>query len=186
MARIGVDIDEPVFPWIELAHAACEAAGITNGQQVTRWAMHEDYGVTSDVLWSVLNEAYHNGMLLTGPPINDAVNQLQRLRNAGHTVHLATARGVEGPLATLIRHHTILWLDREHIPHDTLTFSADKTIVQTDWFIDDGVHNYDAVRPFTEVYLLNGPHNQFEDDRRRVDSLKEFVDIVLIAEETFG
>ena len=54
-----------------------------------------------------------------------------------------------------------------------------RLLINVDWFLDDGIHNYDDMRPYTEAFLLNVWHNQVDDDRRRVDSLKAFVDIVL-------
>lgn len=180
MARVGLDVDDVLYPWTWLAHEECSAAGITKGRRITQWAFHEDYGVSSKVVWDVLHRAYENGMLLNGEPIGDAEHQIQRLRKAGHTVHLITARGFEGPMAPLVREHTVKWLSKVALPHDTLTFSKDKRLINVDWFLDDGIHNYDDMRPYTEAFLLNVVHNQVEGDgRRRVDSLKEFVDIVL-------
>lgn len=180
MKRIGVDIDDVLMPWADTAHSLCEAAGVTNGASITCWEFWKDYGCEPQVIWDLLDHATVNGGLYDVDPYDGAAEALQRLQDAGHTVHLVTARGflANGPL---IRQLTCEWLDVHAIPHDTLTFSKDKRVVPVDHFIDDSLRNYDQLDAAgVDVHLLNRSHNQVQPcHRRRVDSLQEFVDQVI-------
>lgn len=175
--RIGLDIDDVLFPWSTHAHTACENAGITNGKVVTQWGMHLDYGCTSDEVWEVINQEYVDGML-TRSPYDGVQEILTDLRNAGHTVHLATARGFEGPLAGLVRHHTIEWLQVHEIPHDSMTFTADKSLLNVDVFLDDGIHNVEALQKAKiRAWLRDQPHNQAS-TLPRVADLAAFANLI--------
>lgn len=180
--RVGVDIDDVLTPWADTAHSICESAGITNGAKITRWEFWKDYGCEPGLVWDLLDQATVNGGLYDTPPYPGAIEQLQRLADAGCTIHLVTARGfmANGPL---IRRLTCDWLETWPFPHDSLTFSKDKRVVPTDFFIDDSLKNYDQLAETgTRVYLLNRSHNQVgPDNRRRVDTLEEFVNEVLSA-----
>lgn len=179
--RIGVDIDDVLFPWYETAHTICEAAGITNGATPTTWSPHEQYGCTLDQWLEVLSDATVDGTLYGGAPYPGTVEALTRLRDAGHTVHLVTARGFLAH-GDLIREQTIKWLADHAIPHDTLTFSKRKAVVRTDYFIDDSEKNVKELADLHDgpiVYLLDQPHNRHFYWPRRIYSFTEFADDIL-------
>jgi FMN phosphatase YigB (HAD superfamily) len=171
-----MDIDDVLFPWSDLSHAACERAGITNGKQITQWGMHLDYGCTPDEVWAVIDAEYVDGMLRK-PPYPGAVEILEGLRKAGHTIHLATARGFEGKLADVVRRDTVAWVMQ--IPHDSLTFTQHKPLLNVDVFLDDGVHNVEALQAAgIRAYLRDQRHNQ-SSDLPRVADLAEFANLIL-------
>jgi hypothetical protein len=174
--RIGLDIDDVLFPWTEHAHAAAEAAGITNGAQVTQWAFHNDYGCTRDEWWAVINEAYVAGML-ERDPYPGVVELLGEVHQNGHSIHLVTARGFEGGLADLVRTTTAAWSRR--LPHDSLTFSKDKTVLRCDQFLDDSVSNVESLhRAGVPACLRTQPHNARSATQftfHRVADLAEFL-----------
>jgi hypothetical protein len=177
--RIGIDIDDVLYPWYDTAHQLCVEAGITNGVTPCTWAPYEDYGCTDQEWYRVLSAGAQTGALYDAEPISGTVEQLCRLRDAGHTVHLVTARGSlrHGPRIQML---TIQWLHQHGVPHDSLTFAKDKRAVITDVFLDDAHHNYDQLDGYTEVWLLDVQHNgAHREGRRRVGSVKEFVDMVL-------
>ena len=178
--RIGIDIDDVLYPWYLTAHMLSEAAGITNGVTPTTWRCYEDYGCTDQEWFDVLADATLSGDLYTAPPIGDTVEQLQRLRDAGHTIHLVTARGFMQH-GEAIRLLTVEWLAAWDIPHDSLTFTRDKRVVVTDVFLDDASHNYDELTAAgRKAWLLHAPHNaEHRDGRLCVETLGEFVDAVL-------
>lgn len=172
--KIGLDYDDVIFPWSRYAHEACEAAGITNGKQVTQWAMYLDYGCTSEVLWRALDGAYLGGMLLR-QPYEGVQEVLADLRDAGHTIHIATARGFEGRMATLVREHTVQNIADYGIPHDSLTFTKDKTIIGADVFLDDSIPNVVALRAAgVDAYLNDQCHNRSDTELPRVANLAAF------------
>lgn len=176
---IGFDIDDVLFPWSRYAHEACRAAGITNGRSITQWEFEKDYGCTREELWAVLNDAYWAGMLLRHP-IDGVLAVLDEIAFDGHRIHLVTARGHEGELSALVRNDTREWLRRWRVPHSSLTFSKDKTVVPVDFFIDDNLEHYDALDVLgTKVYLQGTTHNRVKGcTRRRVNTLVEFRDAV--------
>lgn len=178
--KIGIDIDDVLYPWYATAHLLCERAGITNGAKATTWAPHESYGCTRDQWHDVLAAGAISGELYNQTPYAGVAFQLLRLQAEGHTVHLVTARGFLAN-GDLIKRHTVEWLAEHRIPHDSLTFSKDKRLVVTDWFLDDAVHNYDQLLGHTNVRLLVAEHNQSDPrcERLRVASVVEFVDLVL-------
>lgn len=180
--RVGIDIDDVLYPWYDVAHRVCEAAGITNGVTPETWAPHEEYGCT-DVEWlDALGAATLSGELYNAEPFAGVVDELARLHAAGHTIHLVTARGFMQH-GTQIRDATVHWLAKWQIPHDSLTFARDKRAVVTDVFLDDAPHNYDQLVDHTEVWLLPARHNAAHiEGRRSIASLREFVDLVLARE----
>lgn len=177
--RIGVDIDDVVYPWYATAHAISEAAGITNGNEPTSWAPFDQYGCTDQEWYDVLAEATLNGALYMQRPIPGAIEALERLHGAGHTIHLVTARGFLTH-GTEIRLQTVEWLEALNVPHDTLTFSKRKAVVPTDFFIDDSEKNVlELANHGVRTYMMNQPHNQHVDYPFRVNHISEFVDEVL-------
>lgn len=181
--RLGIDVDDVLFPWSTRAHEACVAAGITNGNPITQWAFYKDYGCTHDELWDVLHQAYEGGMLRTAP-MPSAALALDILRDAGHSVHIVTARGFEGPLAELVRAETVAWLYDWGIPHDSLTFTKKKSLLALDVLADDGPKNIIEVEGAGTVgYLIDSIHNQDFDHPRRVPHIIEFAAEILRAGE---
>lgn len=177
--RIGFDIDDVLYPWYVTAHGLCEAAGITNGNEPTSWAPYEQYGCTDQQWFDALAVGTLDGSLYSVPPIEGVVDDLFRLREAGHSIHLVTARGFLRH-GELIRQQTVTWLRQWDIPHDSLTFSKDKRVANVDVFIDDAAHNYDQLIGTTAVWLLHAPHNGPERDGRfTMATVGEFVDMVL-------
>lgn len=180
MCRVMLDLDDVIYPWSATAHAICEKAGITGGNKITQWEFWRDYGCDPDDVWTVLNHHTREGGLYDVPPYDDALPALTRLTDAGCGIHLVTARGFQGPDRTLIRQLTCDWLAAWDVPHDSLTFSRDKRVVPTDYFVDDSLKNYDQLdEAGVCVYLLARSHNNASGDRRRVGTLDEFVDEVL-------
>jgi hypothetical protein len=177
--RVGIDIDDVLYPWYDVAHQICTRAGITNGATPTSWQPFHEYGCTDQQWFDALAAATLTGELYSAAPFPGTPEQLSRLIDAGHTVHLVTARGFMQN-GTEIRQSTIEWLDDWSIPHHSLTFAKDKRAVLTDVFLDDAAHNYDQIDDHTEVWLLHAPHNvSARAGRRSVPSVAAFVDLIL-------
>jgi len=176
--RVGLDIDDVLFPWTEHAHAAAERAGITNGAQITQWDFAADYGCTREEWWDVINAEYRAGML-EREPYPGTANLLALARENGATIHLVTARGFEGQLAGFVRRTTAEWATQ--LPHDSLTFSKDKAAVRTEVFLDDSVHNCLAVKKVgTFAFLRDQVHNRGMESARlpRARDLAQFLCLV--------
>lgn len=180
--RIGVDVDDVIYDWFGRAHERCEAAGITNGVTPSRWEMYDDYGVDLDTWLAVIEMATLDSSLYMGEPIPGAIQALHQLRDAGHTLHIVTARGFLAH-GDLIRKHTVEWLRAYDVPHDTLTFSKRKSIVQTDVFVDDSWKNVqELVAAGVPTWMVDAPHNQGVEYAHRVPSVVEFAAEILAME----
>ena len=72
------------------------------------------------------------------------------------------------------------WLHRHGLHFDSLTFSADKTVVSLDVMVDDKIANYDALETAgVEAWLLTRPWNQHDKTpRRRVLDLLHFAEVI--------
>lgn len=191
---IGVDVDDVLHPWYVTAHALCEVAGITNGVTPKTWRAYEEYPCDVEVWAKVLDTATFDGSLYGVPPIPGSVEALRRLLFAGHRIHLVTARGM-GSWQTpeqraQIHQQTEAWVVEYAIPHDTLTFASDKAKIaldnRLDYFIDDGVHNFQALEmcaPNVATYLLTAPHNGDFYTPFRLETMDEFADLIIEAGE---
>lgn len=156
---VGVDIDDVLFPWYDLAHEACVAAGITNGMTPTSWAPFEDYGCTDQQWYDVLAGALHAGMY-EAPPLNGAVEALHRITDAGHKIHIVTARGLLAH-GLAIKAATVAWIEANDVPHVALHFTGDKTLVRTDVFVDDHPRHVRGLEAQgTRTWLVDRPYNQ--------------------------
>jgi hypothetical protein len=191
---IGVDIDDVLHPWFLTAHGLCELAGITNGVTPKTWRMADEYGCDKDVWVKVLEQATKEGTLYGVPPIPGAVEALRRLYFAGHRIHLITARGTavwQSPAEQAeIHRQTREWVEEYAVPHESLHFIADKPwaarTIGLQYFIDDGVHNFEALEreaPETITYLMTAPHNEDFWTPFRLGTMDEFAEVITEAAE---
>ncbi len=184
--RVGVDLDGVVYDFGRhvrrylvdyeghdvqaLAHLDSSNFWIEWGWDDERFMRACDVAVDAGVLYA------------TGEPNAGAVEALQRIADAGHELHVVTARASgTAPTAALVA--TESWLKAYGIPYSSLTMSVDKTIVPTDVFVEDSAQNYDTlVAAGVRAYLLNRPWNApFNDGRRRVADVAEFADAILMS-----
>jgi len=180
--KIGVDIDDVLYPWYDTAHEVCVRAGITNGVTPTQWDVPADYGCTLEEWIATLQGGTLDGSLYSGPPYPGVLRSLERLVEAGHTIHLVTARGWLQH-GHEIKRHTVAWLREWEVPYSSLTFSRDKTILAADVFVDDSPTNYDTLwQAGLACFLIDQPWNQDVPaffDGSRVLSFNHFTELVM-------
>jgi hypothetical protein len=177
--KVGIDIDDVLFPWYEKAHAACVAAGVTNGVEPSTWSPADEYGCSLDEWYAILERVTLDGTLYSGDPYPNAIESLERLHAAGHSIHLVTARGFLAH-GHLIRSQTVQWLADYSVPHDTLTFSKDKTVVAVDVFADDSEKNLrELLAAGVACCLIDAPHNRHVEHDYRLAGIAEFVTDIL-------
>lgn len=190
--KVGWDYDEPIHPWMDLAHKTTIDAGLipADTPMPTIWDAAQHYGVDPEVWYEALDVEVTKGV--DGSylaPLDESVKwELHRVADAGFENHVVTARGSFGNLGGIIRDLTQQHIDREGLPITTLNFAKSKVAVINelglDYFIDDGAHNYEEIIegcPNTEAYLLDRPWNQslVVPPARRLYSVTEYVDLVL-------
>lgn len=183
MARIGIDLDGVCYPF-DLAlsmylryHHGWKPESMPTPEN---WHFYRDWGMTETVFNQYCNEAVDAGYLFrVCDPWPDVAHSLERLRNSGHSIHIVTARDHGKP--GFAHKDTLAWLHRWSIPHDSVTFSRDKTIVRTDWFIDDNIDNCLAVAATgSRGVLMSQPWNRDAPDSVvHVNGMDDFADLIL-------
>lgn len=184
MSRVGIDLDGVLY---DFDFAFRSYLIDTHGWRpdwctaVTRWEFYEDWGISLAGFKRVCHQAADAGRLWNeGPPMDrrTAIPALRGLKEAGHSLHVITHRGFgTHPSASHVA--TAKWLGEYDIPYDTLTFSGDKTIVKTDWMIEDNADNYSALKKSgCNAVLIDRPWNQHVEDAVRVTSVSEFAELV--------
>jgi hypothetical protein len=189
--HIGLDFDEPIYPWYDLAHEASIRAGIALPEhEPTSWAPHETYGCTLEEWVAVLDNEVLNGSMYRqdiDPDIIDAIRKAYRL---GYGIHILTARGSFGELGEEIKRITRSEIIRQGIPYNSLNFGKDKVptakALGLDYMLDDAPHNYlPLLEAGINTYLLDERWNRdlpepwVEDGGRRVHSTVEFLDHII-------
>lgn len=187
MARVGIDLDGVCYDFgaslaeFLVGHRGWDPAKCSAPR---RWEFYEDWGLTLPEFMNTCHDGVDAGVVFAyGEPFPGTRDALDRIRESGHTLHVATDRRFgTADHAVLL---TLRWLAEHELPYDTITFAADKTLLRVDYMIEDKLENYDAlVETGCWAYLLDRPWNQAVQGwpgstaRMRVDSLGEFADVV--------
>lgn len=145
------------------------------------WDFYKDWGWTGQEFVQMCNDGVDAGVIFRGPTRPGAVEAVNRVHDAGHIVIFVTDRQF-GSTPAASHRATELWLDEHGFRYDGLIFSADKTIIPSHMSVEDKLENYDALDAAgSMVYLVNRQWNEVQggDNRRRINNVTEFADIVL-------
>lgn len=180
--KIGVDLDGVLYNFHGAFIDHLRASGQYERYEVKhvfdRWNFFEQWGMSQEEFVSHCNSGVDSGIIFRGPARKRAASSLRRIKKAGNEIHIITDRSF-GSTPEASKQATYDWLNEHQIPYDSVTFSADKTVVKTDMFVEDKLENYDALdKAGTEVYLINRPWNRRTDFRRRISGITEFANIV--------
>lgn len=179
--RIGVDLDGVVYDFAGVLREYVLTRDLVPVRKafptVRAWDLHKEWGLTRAEFDSICQDAIKDNWLFrVGRPVSGALDTLYQLHwTCG--IHIVTAR--DFGLMDLVQEATRLWLRDHGIYFDSLTFSADKTVVPVDIFIEDNVENYlalDAEGHFP--VLFNQPWNEHLLTARRVWGWNQFRDMV--------
>jgi hypothetical protein len=195
MARIGLDLDGVFYDFEQAIRQYLAEQGTMYSQMppATQWHFYRDWGLSLEEFTAAGNNAADEGALWHRHPCRlEDLKPLERLRAAGHTLHIVTARDY-GTEPAVSHEATVRWLRLSGFPYDTLTFASDKTIVKTDYFLEDKVANHDAlIDANVKSCLIDRAYNQDADNprdgmwadvpRTRVASVADFVEAVENAE----
>lgn len=142
------------------------------------WDFYKDWNWTGEEFVQMCNEGADAGYIFCGPTRRGAVEAVTRVKRLGHDVIIITDRQF-GSTPQVSHDNTRNWLAQHKIPYDELHFSADKTCVPTDTFVEDKLENYDAlVANGTPTWLINRSWNRVPggDGRNRIDSAMDYAD----------
>lgn len=181
--QVGFDKDGVIYDYTKAFHNYLRSSGIRPHlpedyvPTCWNWFKEDPINITMEEYLQIHNQGIQDMQIFwIGELLDSEIPfQMQRIIDAGHQLNIVTYRmGVSAEVATY------KFLFDNKLPFSKVIFSKDKTVVDNDYFIEDNLANYDALEAAgVKVYLLNQPYNQEDDNRRRVDSVKEYVDIIL-------
>lgn len=179
------DLDGCSFLFGENLHAGLPKIGIPNDDLppvFDCWDFFTKWGWDVPKFLDVCHQLADAGHLFVGKAEPGAAEAWWRIADAGHRVHVVTDRSFGANGGQPSRNATLRYLVDEGFPFHSVTFSADKTVVPCDMGLEDKLENYDALDAAgCEVWLIERPWNQVPGDtRRRVSSVAEFADKVLV------
>ncbi|QBP33334.1 phosphatase [Gordonia phage BrutonGaster] len=190
--HIGIDLDGVLYDFAgALRKFLVKHHGWTSEmcEEPQSWTFYENWGLNEEGFRFVCNRAATVGELFNVSDCTDweAVRQVRRLSECPNLkLHIITARHF-GAHSSMSHEATASWL-RHLFDYDTLTFSNDKTIIKTDYFIEDSARNHVKLRRNgTKSYLLTQAWNHnavvdpeyWTDNVDRVQTVRDFVEIVL-------
>lgn len=185
MARVGWDLDGVEYDFAAsvrraIKHFELEWECGESENEPASWYFYRDWGMSDAEFVDLCNKGADAGIIFAGDRRPNGKESMDRLRAAGHEIHIITDRSF-GSHPNVSEKITLEFLEQHGYEYDSLTFSADKTVVPVDYFIEDKLENYDALDAAgVKVYLINRPWNlQKNDSRRRVNWHREFENAVL-------
>lgn len=182
--RVGFDLDGVLYNFGDSVQRYLEhigkgeiwKSGPTKGSY---WDFYKDWGWTFPQFKQLCDDGADDGFIFCGPTREGAVEAVNKVKALGHDVIIITDRAF-GASPKVSQSNTLLWLAEHGIPYDEIHFSADKTCVPTDMFVEDKLENYDALRlAGVDTYLINRAWNlQPNDYRVRINNVMEYAQLV--------
>lgn len=115
-------------------------------------------------------------LFLQGKPYDCVIDSLNRLKDKGHKIILATWQTSVSNKAD-----TLYFLELNNIPYDDICFTRDKWMIYSDWIIDDNPEFITDNRETASKIIIDMPYNKnVYFDGYRVKDLKEAVDLILL------
>lgn len=147
------------------------------------WDWYKDWGWTDEQFIEFCNDGVDAGYIFRGPLREGFADAVNRVKALGHKTVMITDRSFGStPQASIDA--TCETLAENDLEFDELIFHPDKTVVKTDFFVEDKLANYDKLEEAgTMVFLVNRAWNHVDggDKRFRIDSVSEYADIVEMA-----
>jgi 5'(3')-deoxyribonucleotidase len=177
---IGLDVDGCMYSSFEqdLHHFSINVKGEKLPEFVPwkTWDQWSEWGWEGDKFRAMCDEATDSGqMFIHGKPIGHVIEVVNRLYEAGHRIHIITARdfGTKSP------HNTTDWLHANGIPFDSAMFVHDKFLVRPDIMLDDHERNFREMWDVgVETWLYSQPWNEHIKTEYRVNDWLEFEEAV--------
>lgn len=184
MLRVGLDCDNVLYPFTDGFARVAERLGLRLASQrpVLRWEFWRDWGLTVDQFNEVFTAGAADGHIFEcEDPLPGAVEGVRRLVDAGHEVHLVTARSWPG-CEQVCRTATYRWLGLHGFPLHSVTFTDDKTVVECDLFVDDQPDVYRLVDDAGEAVPVLWHHSSNEGHRSIRHRLHGWDDLAALTE----
>lgn len=154
--RVGIDLDGVTYDFVGALRARIAKARRQPQAQLgdpTCWEYWDEWSMNEDEWKQHFAAGVKAGDLFSrGKPLDHgSINLIHSM----HSVHIVTdrPRGAHGA--------TRDWLSKHNILYDSLTFTADKTSVPTDVFVDDKPENVEALEAVgVDAVLFDRPWNR--------------------------
>ena len=173
--RIAFDLDGVIYSWLDsvryyLTHCL-KLKGIYKDPNSLEFC--EQWGFSEKEWYEIQNKGVDAGIIyLHGEPIEGSLNCLHQIKHSGHSIHIITNRY----FGTKSQYNTVKWLKLYGVPYDSITFSADKTILKSDYIIEDNIDNHKAcLEAGINSYLIDRPWNQNTQIPNRIFNYNQFL-----------
>lgn len=135
--RIGVDIDNVLYPFHDIMHWWAQARLGRELPQPPIWKNYEGWGISDAEFCELMLEGWRAGVVYTiGQPMTDETDRrIMITRSNSHEIVLITNR------PAYAQRSTVEWVDRWGIPYSEIIVTDDKTKHGLDWLLDDAPHN---------------------------------------------
>lgn len=135
--------------------------------------------MTTEQFLEMCHNGVDEGIIFRGPVRPNAREALEMTKEAGHTIVMITDRSF-GSTPYASQQATYDWLRSNNLLFDELYFSADKTCVPTDIFVEDKLENYEALlSKNVPCVLINRPWNADDSKWRfRLDDVIDYAELV--------
>lgn len=185
MARVGFDLDGVLYNFGDSVKRYLDATDRghiwkSGPTETPFWDFYKDWGWDSKQFVEMCNDGADAGYIFCGPTRENAVEAVERVARLGHEIIIITDRQF-GTTPKSSHDNTTEWLAQHGIEYDELVFSANKTCVPTDFFVEDKLENYDAlVAAGTNTFLINRAWNVVDggDARMRINDVSDYATFV--------
>lgn len=177
--RVGIDLDGVCYDFAHSLRMYLDSlGGLPDYPDPVRWEFYEDWGLDLTGFLQLCHDGVDAGVIFSyGEPHPGTAEAFAKIKAAGHTIHIVTDRSFGKAGAS--EGATRAWLDIHELPFDSLTFSADKTVVNLDYMVDDKPENYAALKAAgVQVYLMDRPWNHHVIGAARVYTLNQFAEVI--------
>ena len=186
--RVGFDLDGVLYDFGNSVRRYLDSIGTPYGfkddaAEPHHWDFYEYWGMDRKQFTQLCHDGVDAGYIFQGGIRPNAVSAVERVARLGHDVIIITDRQF-GTVPQNSHNATNEWLAQHGIEYDELVFSADKTAVQTDVFVEDKLENYDnLVANNTSCFLINRPWNHdpemgINDGRLRISDIKDYAEMI--------
>ncbi len=142
------------------------------------WTFYRDAGWTDADFKRICDDAADAGFLFNGNVRSSAQYAVQMTYVDGHTNVMITDRQF-GKTPEVSHNRTFDWIIGNGFHFDEVHFSADKTIVPCDTFVEDKIENYEALEAAgTMVWLIDRPWNRFKPVKNRIKDIGQYPGLV--------
>lgn len=183
--RIAFDLDGVLYDFGNSVRRYLDSIGKEYGFKDGKpephcWDFYKYWHLTTAEFVQVCHDGVDAGYIFGGAARPNAVKAVKKVKALGHEVIIITDRQF-GSKPENSHKATQDWLLDHDIPYDELYFSADKTCVSVDMFVEDKWENFVALTNVgTDCYLINRDWNIDNDlfHPKRISDVSDYANIV--------